>query len=119
MYQERIETQTETNKAISGLILDARNDPKKYLPYGPILMNVYNKQLIDANTSALISTIEESKRDYCLKKCNGKETCVSPCEKFFTWSVTYALDHFQRVHKYAYAPSINEEEEWYDLQMII
>lgn len=75
-------------------------------------MNIYNKQLIDANTSALISTIEESKRDYCLKKCNGKDSCNSVCEKFFTWSVTYALDHFQKVHKYAYAPTINEEEEW-------
>lgn len=43
LYDERIQTQAETNSAISGLIKEARKDPKKYLPYGPILMNIYNK----------------------------------------------------------------------------
>jgi len=43
LYDERIQTQAETNTVISGLINEARNDNKKYLPYGPILMNIYNK----------------------------------------------------------------------------
>lgn len=43
LYDERIQTQAETNQTISNLINEARADQKKYLPYGPILMNIYNQ----------------------------------------------------------------------------
>lgn len=57
LYEERIQTQAEINNTISNLINEARDDQKKYLPYGPILMNVYNKETIDVNHSALLRSI--------------------------------------------------------------
>lgn len=110
MYDERIQTQAETNKQISGLINEAKGDPKKFLPYGPILMNIYNKELIDVNHSALIRSADDAKKGFCEKQCNGKESCLNKCETFYSWAVNYGLTHFHQVHKYAYIPSVNEEE---------
>lgn len=43
LYSERLEQQDETNKQIAALIVQAKQDQNKYVPYGPILMNVYGQ----------------------------------------------------------------------------
>jgi hypothetical protein len=90
---------------------EARNDPKKFLPYGPPLMNIYSPERIEANRSALYKSIEDEKKSYCYKQCKGKEDCTNKCEIFYSWAYKYGFGHFEALNKYAYIPTINDEEE--------
>ena len=62
-------------------------------------MNIYDKSKIDAHNSSLLSNIKYSRKNFCEQRCNGKDSCMTPCETFFDFAVSYGLDHFQKVHK--------------------
>jgi hypothetical protein len=109
--EERLQTQAETNQLILGLIDEASKDPKKYLPYGPTLMNLYSKERIEINNSALLRTISDEKKIFCNKQCKGNDECFTKCENFFTWASNYGMSYFHNVHKYAYTPTVSGEEE--------
>jgi hypothetical protein len=69
-------------------------------------MNLYSKDRIDVNDSALLMTISDEKKNFCNKKCKETNECLNKCENFFTWASNYGMNYFQAVHKYGYTPTV-------------